>query len=60
MTILTTFRKPKAILFDLDGTLADSAPDLTAAINQVRSEFNLKKLPYESLRPFASAGAFVG
>ncbi len=57
MTILTTFRKPKAILFDLDGTLADSAPDLTAAINQVRSEFNLKKLPYESLRPFASAGA---
>ncbi|MBO4790315.1 MAG: HAD-IA family hydrolase [Oxalobacter sp.] len=57
MTTLTTFKKPKAILFDLDGTLADSAPDLTEAINNVRTEFNLEKLPYEALRPFASAGA---
>lgn len=57
MTTLLKLRKPKAILFDLDGTLADSAPDLTAAINNVRIEFHLEKLPYETLRPYASAGA---
>ncbi len=57
MTSLPKLKKPRAILFDLDGTLADSAPDLTAAINEVRVEFGLEKLPYESLRPFASAGA---
>ena len=57
MTDLPKFKKPQAILFDLDGTLADSAPDLTAAINNVRVEFNLEKMPYEDLRPYASAGA---
>ena len=57
MTPLLRLRKPKVILFDLDGTLADSAPDLTAAINNVRLEFHLEKLPYETLRPYASAGA---
>jgi len=57
MTNLPKLKKPKAILFDLDGTLADSAPDLTAAINNVRVEFNLEKMPYEDLRPYASAGA---
>ena len=57
MTSLPKLRKPSAVLFDLDGTLADSAPDLTAAINAVRVEFGLEKLPYENLRPFASAGA---
>ncbi len=57
MTFLPKLKKPKAILFDLDGTLADSAPDLTAAINNVRGDFSLDKLPYEVLRPYASAGA---
>ena len=57
MTALLKLQKPKAILFDLDGTLADSAPDLTAAINNVRVEFHLERLPYETLRPYASAGA---
>ncbi len=57
MTALLKLKKPKAILFDLDGTLADSAPDLTAAINNVREEFNLERLLYETLRPYASAGA---
>ena len=57
MTALLKLQKPKVILFDLDGTLADSAPDLTAAINNVREEFHLEKLPYETLRPYASAGA---
>jgi phosphoglycolate phosphatase len=47
----------KAILFDLDGTLADTAPDLAAALNRLRAEQGLDALPLEKLRPFASAGA---
>lgn len=48
---------PQAILFDLDGTLADTAPDLAAAINLMRTQRQLPPTPYNSLRPFASAGA---
>jgi 2-phosphoglycolate phosphatase len=48
---------PRAVLFDLDGTLADTAPDLAAAINQVRIVRGLAPTPYEQLRPVASAGA---
>jgi N-acetyl-D-muramate 6-phosphate phosphatase len=47
----------KAVLFDLDGTLADTAPDLAAAVNRMRVEQGLEALPIERLRPFASAGA---
>jgi 2-phosphoglycolate phosphatase len=49
--------KPRAVLFDLDGTLADTAPDLAAAINQVQRARGLEPSPYELLRPVASAGA---
>lgn len=47
----------RAALFDLDGTLADTAPDLVAAVNKMRRERGLEPLPLEQLRPFASAGA---
>jgi phosphoglycolate phosphatase len=50
-------RQPQAILFDLDGTLADTAPDLAQALNKLRLERGMAPAPYESLRPFASAGA---
>jgi phosphoglycolate phosphatase len=46
-----------AVLFDLDGTLADSAADLAAALNRMRSERGLPPLPVDVLRPHASAGA---
>jgi phosphoglycolate phosphatase len=44
-------------LFDLDGTLADTAPDLAAAVNWLRTERGLEPTPYAVLRPTASAGA---
>jgi 2-phosphoglycolate phosphatase len=49
--------QPRAILFDLDGTLADTAPDLAAAVNKLRIDRDLPPTPYELLRPMASAGA---
>lgn len=45
------------MLFDFDGTLADTAADLAAAVNRMRSEQGQEPLPLERLRPFASAGA---
>ncbi|HYC42296.1 MAG TPA: HAD-IA family hydrolase [Noviherbaspirillum sp.] len=52
-----TLPLPRAVLFDLDGTLADTAPDLAAAMNKVRTDRGLPPTPYEQLRPVASAGA---
>lgn len=47
----------KLVLFDFDGTLADTAPDLAAAANKQRARKGLPPLPYEALRPMASQGA---
>lgn len=46
----------KAVLFDLDGTLADTAPDLGGALNRLRQEHDLPLLPLAELRPHTSAG----
>jgi phosphoglycolate phosphatase len=48
---------PQAVLFDLDGTLADTAGDLGGALNQLRIQRGLAPMPLELLRPHASAGA---
>jgi N-acetyl-D-muramate 6-phosphate phosphatase len=47
----------KAVLFDLDGTFADTAPDLAAALNHTRATRHLPPLPIEVLRPQASQGS---
>ncbi|TDS69528.1 HAD-IA family hydrolase [Comamonas sp. JUb58] len=50
-------RSIRAILFDLDGTLIDSAPDLGAAADQMRVARGLPSLPMADYRPFAGSGA---
>jgi phosphoglycolate phosphatase len=47
----------KAVLFDLDGTLVDTAPDLGYALNLQRGLHGLPPLPDEEIRPQASHGA---
>ena len=47
----------RAVLFDFDGTLADTASDLARAVNRMLVEQGQAALPVERLRPFASAGA---
>jgi phosphoglycolate phosphatase len=46
-----------AVFFDLDGTLADTAPDLGAALNRLREEEGLEALPSEKMRAHVSAGS---
>ncbi|MBU9367881.1 phosphoglycolate phosphatase [Burkholderia multivorans] len=47
----------EAVLFDLDGTLADTAPDLAAAVNKMQRVRGLPETPLDALRRLASAGA---
>ena len=46
----------EAVLFDLDGTFADTAPDLGAALNRLRGEQQLAPMPLAALRPYTSQG----
>lgn len=47
----------RAVLFDLDGTLIDSAPDLGAAADKMRTDRGLPSLDLSLYRPMAGAGA---
>ncbi|MDH3759996.1 MAG: phosphoglycolate phosphatase [Gammaproteobacteria bacterium] len=49
----------KAVLFDLDGTLIDTAPDMGGALNNLLIEENLEPIPLQNLRPFVSQGGLV-
>ena len=54
---LGKFADVRAVLFDLDGTLIDSAPDLGAAVDEMRVKRGLPSLPLAHYRPMAGAGA---
>ena len=47
----------RAVLFDLDGTLIDSAPDLAGAVDKMRVQRGLPSLDYANYRPMCGAGA---
>lgn len=49
--------EPDAVLFDLDGTLLDTAPALARALNCVREENALAALPETGIRPYVSHGS---
>ena len=51
------FANIDAVLFDLDGTLIDSAPDLGAAADKMRTDRGLASLPLAHYRPLAGSGA---
>ena len=47
----------RAVLFDLDGTLVDTAPDFAYVINTMRRSRDLKEIPYAKIREVVSDGA---
>lgn len=49
--------RARAVLFDLDGTLVDSAPDLAGAANELRRAHGLADLAFDQLRPMVGSGA---
>jgi len=49
----------KTVLFDLDGTLADTAPDLADALNTVLSNNGKPQLPFAQIRPVVSHGGIA-
>ena len=54
---MSTWHDIQAVLFDLDGTLIDSAPDLGAAADKMRTGRGMPSLPLSAYRPMAGAGA---
>lgn len=57
MKDVALFTGVRAVLFDLDGTLVDSAPDLGAAVDKLRTDRGLPAIALEQYRPMAGAGA---
>lgn len=49
----------RLVLFDLDGTLADTAPDLAYALNQTLIRHGRQALPFEQIRPHVSHGGIA-
>lgn len=49
--------RSRAVLFDLDGTLLDTAPDMAGALNELRIAEGLEPLPFDALRPHVSHGS---
>ena len=47
----------RGVLFDLDGTLLDTAPDMAGALNRLLADEGKETLPYEQIRPYVSHGA---
>jgi len=56
-SLAPTWRHLRAVLFDLDGTLIDSAPDLGRAANALRADRGLAPLPLSQYRPHGGSGA---
>lgn len=54
-----TSNKLRSVLFDLDGTLLDTAPDLAAALNHVLINNGKQALPFETIRPWVSHGGIT-
>jgi len=54
---MTASRGLRGVLFDLDGTLLDTAPDMAAALNCLRLAEGLEELPFAQIRPHVSHGA---
>lgn len=52
-------RDIEAVLFDLDGTFADTAPDLAHALNETLRHFGRQPLPFEAIRPVVSHGGIA-
>lgn len=49
----------KAVLFDLDGTLVDTAPDFSLAVNDLRTSLKLSVLPAQTVAQYVSNGSFA-
>jgi phosphoglycolate phosphatase len=52
-----TERRIRTVLFDLDGTLIDTAPDMANALNHLLAEEGKPSLPYQNIRPVVSNGS---
>jgi len=56
---MNSLTETQAVLFDLDGTFADTAPDLALALNATLDHFNRPSLSLEQIRPAVSHGGIA-